>query len=221
MSSKPRPAYLRRLHYVRRLSGGVMIAAVSLFALSLAGCSPSTDTHAQGTGTVGTATATATAPASGGTASPSATASGYPVQVYFSRHPESDSNPANVFPVSRVSPDLGVATYALRQLIAGPTASETAAQYYTPLTSSLTGASNCGGADFTIALNMRASVAETGTATVQFCRTTQLAGDLSGAYIRAEIEKTLLQFPTIHKVVILTHDGGCFDDFSGQNLCLK
>lgn len=166
-------------------------------------------------------TATATQPpdtttppiASGGS-------SGYAVNVYFSRHPDSDNNPALVFPVHRTAPTLGVATYAIRQLIAGPTSGERSAGYYSPLGGVLTGASSCG-ADFTIALNTHANRPEHGTATLRFCRETQLPGELTGGYIKAEIERTLLQFPTIKKVIILSADGSCFDDLSGQNRCLN
>ena len=38
---------------------------------------------------------------------------GYPVQVYFSKHPASDENPAAVFPVRRLSPTRAVATFAI------------------------------------------------------------------------------------------------------------
>jgi hypothetical protein len=60
-----------------------------------------------------------------------------------------------------------------------------------------------------------------GTASLQFCRETLLAGDLTGARITAEITSTLEQFSTIHQVVILNQSGHCFNDLSGQNLCLR
>lgn len=147
--------------------------------------------------------------------------SGVQVLVYFSKHPDSDSNPAAVFPVSRVSPDLGVATYAVKQLIAGPTSQEAASGYYTPIATILSGNSNCGGADFTITLNRKGSTPAQGTATLQFCRQTSLPGDLTGSYIKAELTKTLTQFATIQSVVILDASGGCFDDLRGGNLCLS
>jgi hypothetical protein len=145
----------------------------------------------------------------------------YPVKVYFSKHPDSDNDPTKVFVVGRTSPTLGVATYAIQQLIAGPSASERSAGLYTPLTESLSGASNCGGADFTITLDMRGSKPEQGTATLKFCRATALAGDLTGGRIMAEIDATLLQFANIKQVVILTATGACFNDFKGTNDCLK
>lgn len=202
----------RRLNRLGIISVMCSLALVTL----VAGCSSSS-------GTGSTPTATSTAPAATATTAPAtatSTSSGYPVKIYFSRHPDTDNNPTAVFPVDRVSPNLQVATYSIQQLIAGPTPSETAAHYFTPLPSSLTGSSNCGGPDFQITLNMKGTTPETGTATLRFCRPTQLAGDLTGGIIRAEIDATLKQFPTIHKVVILNSSGSCFDDLSGQNLCL-
>jgi hypothetical protein len=149
------------------------------------------------------------------------TPSGYAVKVYFSKHPESDSNVNAVFAVNRVSPDLGVAKYSLQQLIAGPTAAERAQGYYTELTVSLTGASNCGGADFQLYPDHKGPTFSPGTMTVKFCKATQLAGDLTGSRITAEIDKTLLQFSNIHQVVILNNSGNCFNDFKGSNDCLK
>jgi hypothetical protein len=146
---------------------------------------------------------------------------GYPVQIYFSRHPESDNDPTLVFAVTRSSPTVAVATYALEQLIAGPTQVEQGQGYYTPLSASLQGASGCGGADFTITLDHRGSRSEVGTATVRFCRQTLLAGDMTGARITAEITSTLEQFSSIRQVVILNQSGYCFNDLSGQNLCLQ
>ena len=65
------------------------------------------------------------------------------------------------------------------------------------------------------------TTAAPGTMTIKFCRSIQLAGDLTGARITAQITKTMLQFSNIHKVVILTKDGGCFNDFQGANACLN
>lgn len=199
---------------LRLLPAIVVLCSALLLLVTACDASP--------TGGVPTATslpsATATTPAN-----PTATGTppSYPVKVYFSRHPDSDNNPNAVFAVQRVSPTLGVATYAIQQLIAGPTATERTAGYYTELTGALSGSSNCGGADFTIALDHRGPKPETGTATLQFCRTTALPGDLSGGRITAQITKTLTQFPNNQRVVILTSGGACFDDLSGRNACLS
>jgi hypothetical protein len=146
---------------------------------------------------------------------------GITVKVFFSRHPQSDNDPTLVFAVTRSSPTAGVATFAIGQLIAGPTQTEQNQGFYTPLSASLQGTSSCGGADFTLTLDHRGARSEAGTATLQFCRETLLAGDLTGARITAEITSTLEQFSTIHQVVILNQSGYCFNDLSGQNRCLQ
>ena len=140
---------------------------------------------------------------------------GYAVKVFFSRHPDSDSAPTKLFPVARTSPTLSVATYALSQLIAGPTAAETAQGLYTPLQGALKGASTCGGADFAITLNADRGQPQTGTATLRFCRDAPGFGDTGAAIVRNEITSTMTQFPTIQKVVIIYKDGSCFDDLIG------
>jgi Sporulation and spore germination len=204
----------RRLNRLAIIS---IMCSLTLVAFVVAGCSSSSSTGSTPTATSTAPAATPTTPLATATSAPG----GYTVKVYFSRHPDTDNNPAAVFPVERTSPNLQVATYAIQQLIAGPTPSETAAHYFTPLPSSLTGSSNCGGPDFQITLDVKGTTPETGTATLRFCRTTQLTGDLTGGIIRAEINATLTQFSTIHKVVILNSNSSCFDDLSGQNLCLR
>jgi hypothetical protein len=143
------------------------------------------------------------------------TPSGYKVDVYFSRHPDSDNRPAAVFPVHRTSPTLGVATYAMSQLLAGPTATEAGHGYFTPLQGALSGASACGDADFTITLDQNRDHPETGTATLRFCRDVKGLGDTPSIMARNEINATLTQFPTIKKVIIVYKDGSCFDDMIG------
>jgi hypothetical protein len=170
-------------------------------------------------------TPTVTAALTATTAASPTGGSGFPVKVFFSKHPETDSNVGAVFAVNRVSPTSGVATYAVQQLIAGPTATEKAQGYFTELTTSLTGASNCGGPDFQITLNTHIDPqngtpsAQPGAAVLKFCRATQLAGDTTGGRIKAELDATLKQFPTITKTQILTSAGHCFDDLSGQDNC--
>ncbi len=141
--------------------------------------------------------------------------SGYPVKVYFSRHPDSDTRPAAVFAVNRTSPTLGVATFSIAELLAGPPPSEESQGYFTPLEGALSGPSTCGGADFRITLDRNRTQAETGTATLQFCRTMRGLGDTPSAMARNEIVSTLTQFTNIKKVVIVNPDGSCFDDLIG------
>jgi hypothetical protein len=155
------------------------------------------------------------------TATPTAGPRTYLVFVYFSKQPDSYNNPNIVFAVQRNAPAASDATFAIQQLIAGPTAAEASAGLFTELTAALSGPSNCGGADFTLALNMRGRTPQPGTATLQFCRATTLPGDMSGPRIKAEITRTLTQFPGITAVVILGHDGHCFDDLTGGDLCLR
>ena len=159
--------------------------------------------------------------------SASSNSASYPIKVFFSRSPESlNTNPSAVYPVDRVSPTIAVGTFSLQLLIAGPTLSERNAGYFTELNTLLSGPSNCsaplpvGGPDFTLTLNMKGSVPETGTATVKFCRTISSPGIGADARVTAEINATLKQFSNIKKVVILTKDGHCFGDGSGKDLCL-
>jgi len=128
-----------------------------------------------------------------------------------------------VFPVPRVSPTPAVTTSALEQLIAGPTPSEKDAGYFTELTTVLhrSEPSSCDGADFRLTLDHRGGTPEPGTATLQFCRPTTSPGIGADARITAEIKRTLIQFATITKVVILNLHGDCFGDLSGLNRCLQ
>ncbi len=159
--------------------------------------------------------------------SASSNSASYPIKVFFSKSPESlNTNPSAVYPVDRVSPTIAVGTFSLQLLIAGPTLSERNAGYFTELNTLLSGPSNCsaplpvGGPDFTLTLNKKGSVPETGTATVKFCRTISSPGIGADARVTAEINATLKQFSNIKKVVILTKDGHCFGDGSGKDLCL-
>jgi hypothetical protein len=191
------------------------VALVMGLLLALGGCSTGAPT-----GGTPTPTATATATPSG---TPEATETGsgpYPVLVYFSKHPDSDSTPSAVFAVNRMSPTLGVATYAIQQLLAGPQPSEQSSEYYTDFVGALSGTSNCGGPDFAITLDKRGSVPEPGTATLQFCRAVGIPGELAGARMVAEINATLKQFPNIMKDIILNESGHCFNDLRGGDMCL-
>jgi hypothetical protein len=148
--------------------------------------------------------------------------SGYPVTVFFSKHPDSDHDFTTVFPLTRTAPTLAVATYAVQQLIAGPTAAEQQTGYFTELTGAIdrSDASTGSGADGTISLHVRGTTPERGTATLQFCRTLHTGGIGADARITAELQATLTQFPTITHAVILTKQGTCFGDLSTQNTCL-
>ena len=158
-----------------------------------------------------------------GSAQPSAQppARGHAVKVYFSKHPQSDQNATAVFAVRRISPTLAVATFALGQLVVGPTRTETKAGYYSALAGLLHGPSDCGGPAVRIMLNRRGMTVEPGTATVRFCRRSRSGGIFDDVRVQYEIVKTLTQFPSIKRVVILNKFGQCFGDLSGRNTCLR
>jgi hypothetical protein len=154
----------------------------------------------------------------------------YPIKVYFTKTPESESGvPIKVFAVDRVSPTQQVETYAVQLLIAGPTPEERAAGYYSELNGLFNGTSQCpsiglggvGGPDFTLTLNMKGTTPEQGTATLKFCRTSLSGGIGVDARVNAELSATLLQFPTIKKLVVLNIQNHCYGDMSGQDFCLK
>jgi spore germination protein GerM len=136
----------------------------------------------------------------------------HPIEVFFSRHPESDGDFAAVFPLARTAPDAGVATAALRALIAGPTPAETASGYFSEIGQMLHGPSNCRGEDFSLRL-------QDGLATVRFCREVASAGIGQDARAQSTIVATLRQFPTIQRVRLLDQDGDCLFDLSGENPC--
>jgi hypothetical protein len=146
---------------------------------------------------------------------------GYPVKVYFSKHPASDENPTAVVPVRRISPTPAVATFAIGQLLVGPTRAEARSGYYTALAGIFHGPSTCGRAAFRIVLNRRGTSVEPGTTTLQFCRRTMIGGVGTAVRISSEIARTLTQFPSIKRVVILDYRADCFSDLSARNLCLR
>jgi hypothetical protein len=138
----------------------------------------------------------------------------HPIQVFFSRHPESDGDFEAVFPVARTAPDAGVAAAALEALIAGPTPDERAAGYFSELGLMLHGASDCGDRDFALRL-------EDGLATLRFCREVSSAGIGQDARVMSALNATLRQFRTIERARILDRDGDCLFDMSAENRCLR
>ncbi len=194
------------------------ILFLTLMALLLAGCGQST------VSTPTPATIPPTSNSQDASTAPlvaaTATANGYQVKVYFSRFPDSLSNSAATFPVERIAPTRSVGTFAIQLLIAGPTPEERTAGYFSELNSQLSGPSSCsgshptGGPDFTLTISGS-------TATVKFCRSLSSPGVGTDARVSSEVNATLKQFSTITKVIILTKDGHCFGDESGQDQCLK
>ncbi len=210
--------------FSRRFVSGLSAAAAVLVLVLLTTAVLASRLHNTATGSPTNTPGTAT-PQTQNTATPGLT--GYPIKVYFSKF--SDTNPNDVYPVNRVSPTIGVATFAIQLLIAGPTPEERNQGYYSELNGLFTGPSTCditnatptGGPDFTLTLDRKGSTPQKGTATLQFCRPTSSAGVDEDARIKAEINATLKQFSNIQNVVILTQDGQCFGDESGMNQCLK
>ncbi|HEY7124352.1 MAG TPA: zf-HC2 domain-containing protein [Ktedonobacterales bacterium] len=155
--------------------------------------------------------------------SPSPTPTSHPVKVYFSHNPESYNDPSFVQAVQRISPDAGVATFALKQLFLGPTADEQAQGYFSEFVGNLGNDNVCSDTSkvFTLSLDHRGTTPETGTATVMLCVSVTIPGDLSGFRMQAMITATLTQFPNTKKVVILNNQGNCFNDLRGGNNCLQ
>lgn len=157
---------------------------------------------------------------------PSGTASSqYTVKVYFSK--VNATNYDNVVAVNRTSPTPAVGTFAVEQVVAGPTPAEQNQGLFSQLHNSISGPSNCTGqneigeSDFLLTLDKKGRVDEKGTATLKFCRDIISGGIGDDARIQVEVTTTLKQFSTIQKVVILLKSGHCLGDESGQDMCLK
>jgi Sporulation and spore germination. len=163
----------------------------------------------------------------GSTATATSTPVQYHVKVYFSKPAPAGSNEFSILsPVNRTTSDQMVGTFAVQQLVLGPTSAEQTQGYYSQVQRSITGPSNCvvAGAkttDFKLTLNKKGTATEQGTATIQFCRQLLSAGIGTDATIKDEVTQTLKQFSTIQKVVILTNDRHCFGDESGLDICLR
>jgi hypothetical protein len=151
---------------------------------------------------------------------PSATANGeHPVKVYFSKVNSPNYN--DVVAKDRTSPTSEVETFAVEQLVAGPTQAEQNQGLFSQLHDSIKGPSNCAEHNFLLTPNKKGTANEQGTATLQFCRDIDSPGIGSDARIKAEVSTTLKQFSTIQKVVILLKNGHCLGDESGMDMCLK
>ena len=116
------------------------------------------------------------------------------------------------FPRTTDRKDVG--TFAVEQIIAGPSLSETASGHQPTFGEGRFGviaseASNCGDKNFTLSINSDK------LAIVKFCRGVTLTGDMSGSVITEQITRTLKQFPSIQKVAVLNKYGSCFNDMKG------
>jgi hypothetical protein len=131
------------------------------------------------------------------------------VKIYFSKSPQSYNDFDYSEGLDRKSSRIDIGTFTIEELIKGPSTNEQISDYFTPLR--LNGDTNCG-KDFT--LNIKDKIA-----TLKFCRNIETAGIGDDARITTSISKTLKQFSTIEKVIILTKDDNCFGDMSGLNNC--
>jgi hypothetical protein len=152
-----------------------------------------------------------TGASSAGAAAPQASRQ---IAVYFSRRPQSDADMSAVFPVPRTVDSPAVARAAILALMAGPTPEESAAGYFSELGGSLMGPSACGDERISIAI-------ENGIASLRFCQDFRSGGIGQDARMMSSIITTLRQFPTIQRVRVLTKDGHCMFDMSGEDRCLR
>jgi hypothetical protein len=133
------------------------------------------------------------------------------VKVFFSVDPESTNDFTYAEYRVKNTKRSDVGTFAIEQTIAGPTTAQASDGLFNPI--KLSGDSNCSGKDFTL------SIDDAKKATLKFCKTVESAGVGDDARMKNVITYDLKQFPTVEKVVILTKDGNCLGDLSGQNLC--
>ncbi len=205
----------------------VVVSLLMLFGLIASACAADASVTASGSNTAKSVTPQLTSGSK--TAAQASTArqasTTYPVKVYFSRLPLSNTNFDAVFPVDRLSSTSSTGTFAMQQLIAGPNAAESALGYFSEIKDHLVGSSVCPPAatnsGFTLSLNTKGSTSEEGTATLKFCQQFASSGVGTDARAIAEINATLRQFSSIKKVVILTRDSHCFGDESGADVCLR
>jgi hypothetical protein len=135
------------------------------------------------------------------------------LNIYFIERPQSLDDFTHVVAVERATTREDVAAFSMEQLIEGPTQQEEERGLATELEFQEDSRSQCGGPDFTIAI-------ENETAVVRLCRYTETFGTTGGdARVATQIEETMLQFATVDNVVILDPDENCFGDRSGMNLC--
>lgn len=141
------------------------------------------------------------------------TTGGATLNVFFSKHPESDEDPSKTFAVQYPNVSTSaVASYAIEQLVTGPNADLASKDYFSMV--KLQGESTCNAKDFTLDI-------VNNVATLKFCRQFVSNGVVSDGQAKSELSDTLKQFANVTKVVILNIEGNCLFDLSGQNLCLK
>jgi hypothetical protein len=193
------------------LIAGVLIAALALAGVGLWLVSRRSNEQAGSSNTSTSQQGSSSSSSSSGSTSDEPTT--YDVKVYFSKHPESDNDPGATFAVARTSQDLGLGSFAITELLKGPTASESDKGYFTTVRLR-SGDSTCNGKDFTLRIAK-------GLAQLQFCKPFDHLGVVADGQAESEINATLKQFDTVTKVRILNSSGNCEFDLSGQNKCLQ
>lgn len=133
------------------------------------------------------------------------------VKVFFPNYSRNNTALGHVEPVWRTTQRGDIATFAIEQLIAGPTSNEIKIGFMKPI--QFRGSSNCG-SNFNLAISG-------GVARLKFCRTIPSAGIGDDARVKSSVDTTLKQFSTVKSVIILTKEGDCFGDMSGENICLR
>lgn len=133
------------------------------------------------------------------------------VRVFFPKSPKSDNDLSYVEAVSRNTQRRDLPQYAIEQLIVGPNSNEVKSGFSKAL--QVRGNSNCG-KDFTLSISK-------GVARLKFCKQVPSGGIGDDARAKSSLEATLKQFPTVKSVIILTKEGDCLGDMSGENFCLR
>ena len=113
-------------------------------------------------------------------------------------------------PVIRETARSDIVTYALEEIIRGPSPQEVQDGLQTVFGEgefvAMSGNSNCGGKEFGVDINV-----DEGSAKVHFCKTLTFMGDAATQILGEMIHKTLVQFEPIQKVQIFDDKGNCFD----------
>ena len=194
---------------LRSVTLGVLFLAL---APALAACSA--------TSTVRPGTTPATTP----TTQPTATSGpARTVQVFFTKQPETGTT-HKTFPVTRTTTSADVASFAIAQLVTGPTDAEKAAGYSGALQGRMGakgGASCDGSVDFALRMNARGTTTEAGTLTIRLCKDPVFQGNYP-AWSQSidQLRDTALHLPGVRAVVLLTSRNTCYDDQGDGTRCL-
>jgi hypothetical protein len=136
-------------------------------------------------------------------------------KIYFADTAKAGaSTPAQMLTsVTRKTSRADALTFALEQMIAGPTQSEKAAGLSSTFAGRISGTSNCGGANFV------AQIQPGQVAQVKFCKQVSGVGSFADGVLLASIGEAAFQFSGVSKVLILDQSGKCLFDESGLEIC--